>query len=185
VSGGYNLFGLPPGGIFNYTGPYYFQPPFAIGPPGGLYRVPQAPGSHGTSTQGGLVVSGASGGLGGLVTVPRPGSHANGGGRASSTTGIFATPASSSRPGVPDLLWALIPLGLIAVALVGMVVLEPDESVVSTQGGPGTETATRTRPKPPPGMLVLLGFGVRRVARTVGDVAGGLFGGSRPGTSSS
>ena len=170
VSGGSFLFGLPPGGILRYTGPYYFAPPFAIGPPGGLYRVPGSPSGHSPSTQGGLVVTAASGGLGGLVSVPKAGSNSNG----ERSTSIQATQASASRPIPTDLLWALIPLVLIAVALVGMVVLEPEEATVAA--GTESATATKARPKPPPGVIVLLGLGVRRAARAIGDVVGGLFG---------
>jgi hypothetical protein len=117
-----------------------------------------------------LVVTAASGGLGGLVSVPKAGSNSNG----ERSTSIQATQASASRPIPTDLLWALIPLVLIAVALVGMVVLEPEEATVAA--GTESATATKARPKPPPGVIVLLGLGVRRAARAIGDVVGGLFG---------
>jgi hypothetical protein len=174
VTGGFNLFGNPFGSIFNYNGPLYFRPPFAIGAPGGLVRVPQ-PGSS-SSGQGGLVVTGTSGGLGGLVAVPGSGSKGKGGG--SESTSILATRASNYRTDVPLFLWALIPLALVVIALIGMVVFEPEP--VASGSADGTAAPAAARPKPPPGALLLLGAGMKRAARAIGGVAGGLFGGSRP-----
>jgi hypothetical protein len=69
------------------------------------------------------------------------------------------------------MLWALIPVALIVVAIVGMAVLEPEHALVAD----GQSPETPSRPAPPPGVLLLAGLGVRRLVRGIANVCGGLF----------
>jgi hypothetical protein len=154
---------VPNGPVFNYNGPYYFRPPFK------------------------LAGSGSSRGGKAPVTQPQPGQPQPAAPKAQPappqpqgpkqhvrTAPIVITPASHTPIGVPSFLWVLLPIGLIVLAAVGALVLESEGAQQETAPGAGATDVRSVRP--PPGPLVLLGFGVRRVFRGIAGIAGGLFG---------
>jgi len=173
VAGGYSpggLYPVPASGVFHYGGPYHFAPPFSFGGPGGLHPVSRPSQQH--SATGHINPANP----GGTVNVP---DKPRGQGRAAR---IQAAPASSHPARIPDFVWVLIPAVLILLAGAGAVVFEPEErKTAPNEEGAAARTADRPVILIPPGPLVLLGFGIRRVARAVMNVAGGLFGGPADG----
>ena len=161
------LFPVPSAGIFHYTGPYHFTPPFTFGGKGKLHPVSSKAQRPAPQPQ-----ANSANNPGGTTSVSK-------GNQPARPARIVAAPASSSPGTIPSIVWILIPVVLIIIAAAGAVIMEPDRV---SQGRPGQASPPRSSDRPvvmvPPGPLVLLGFAVRRLARAVLNVAGNLFGGA-------
>jgi hypothetical protein len=160
---------VPNGPGFNYNGPYYFRPSFQFAGSGSRPsgKAPVGQPQPGNPQPAAPKTQPAS---------PQPQDNPKQHVRAEP---IVVSPASHTPIGVPSFLWVLLPIGLIVLAAVGALVFEPEGATEATAPGiaarAGTTTDARTV-RPPPGPLVLLGFGVRRVFRGIAGIAGGLFG---------
>src|SRR5437763_4241837 len=161
------LFPVPSAGIFHYTGPYHFTPPFTFGGKGKLHPVSSKAQRPAPQPQ-----ANSANNPGGTTSVSK-------GNQPARPARIVAAPASSSPGTIPSIVWILIPVVLIIIAAAGAVSMEPARV---SRGRPGQASPPRSSDRPvvmvPPGPLVLLGFAVRRLARAVLNVAGNLFGGA-------
>jgi hypothetical protein len=166
-------FGSPNGPIFNYDGPYHFDPPFSVGAdnPGGAVMPPQSAGAGG----GGEIVIPRGGG-GHVVQPPQSssGGSAEGGSTNSSdsdqTVRVRTAGTTPDRGGFPNLLWPILAVGLLLLLAVGYVIFEDEDDAMKARAA---ATAAKTtdagdtaeRQVPPAGPFLLLGFAVRRVLR--------------------
>jgi hypothetical protein len=158
-------FGPLAGPLFNYRGPYHFKPPFSISDsPGHAVLPPQdAPGAGSV----GSVVGGGGGG-GQAVQPPQSGDSSgttrSGSSGSSGRTVTIRTAGGGNHGGMPKLIWLLVPLGLIALAAVGKVVLDGDGETTAKVAGRPAADQRGDRP-PAVGPFVALGFAVRRLVR--------------------
>ncbi|MFL5796420.1 MAG: hypothetical protein ACJ77A_00610 [Actinomycetota bacterium] len=165
-------FGSLSGPLFGYGGPYHFKPPFSVG---------DSPGHAVMPPQNGPVTGGSSGGLAGLFTggghVVQPGQQGGSSGSSGQGPGSggpvrirTAGNGDHHRGGMPNLIWLLVPLGLILAAAVWFVIVESDgRATVAGRAAPATAGKDRSSVDvdraPPVGPFVMIGFAVRRLFR--------------------